>query len=302
MKPRAQRSLGGALPVERDDVGAGARVGQARDALREALVHREVEGAPGLLGRALGRLHERLRVVHEHARGLAGGVADDLPARGGLRLARDAEERHRPRVDEHGVAVGPLEDDRVVGREGAQRRVGRKAADRPRRRRVPLALVPASTAHPLARPARLDGCRHPREDLRVAARCPRGPRRAARSRSRAGGRGRPRSPGRPCGPRGRGHASSGPRGPGPRRPSRPRRSGCRARPPPRPGDASGRRCGRRRPSRRGRQASDARALRPVPRSAAGRARQRATRRVIGNLLGARAQYILAAGGVAGRRP
>ncbi len=61
-------------------------------------------------------------------------------------------------------------DDRVVGRGRGERGLGGEAAHRPRRRRVPLALVPAAPADPLAGPSGLHGLCHPLDHLGVAAR------------------------------------------------------------------------------------------------------------------------------------
>ena len=184
-------------------------------------------------------------------------------------------ERHRLRVGEHGVAVGALEDDRVVGRDGGERVVGREAADGPGRRRVPLALVPAAAADPLAGPARLHGLRHPLDHLGVAARAHEvhveareaDPEQVRVRVVEAGDDGAAREV---EDARLRAHEGLhvGVRA---HRDDR----GCRARPPPRRAAASRRPCGRRRSSGRGRPGSAAQGVAREASRAADTARHRA---------------------------
>ena len=88
----------------------------------------------------------------------------------------------------------------LSGETARERLVGGEAADGARRRRVPLALVPAAAADPLARAGAPSPPSPPARPPRRSCACPRGPRRAGRSRSRGGGRGSRRSRGRRCGP------------------------------------------------------------------------------------------------------
>jgi hypothetical protein len=169
VQTRAQLTRGRRGPVQGEGLLVGTRVGEARHALAQALVHRELEGAPGLVRGPRGRLDERLGVVHEDPCGLAVGPADDLAAAGGLRRASHSAQLHGAGVGKDRVPVGALQDDGVARRGRTQLLVGRKAPHEARRR-GPLAFVPPPPSDPLARLATPRRLGHPGDDLRVAPR------------------------------------------------------------------------------------------------------------------------------------
>ena len=112
------------------------------------VTQRAGERGVGLLRRGVGNrpADQAFRLVLEDTGGRAVAVAQDLPARGGRRVAGDAGGLQRRRVGEALVPVEPVDPDGIIRRDGIDPVVPGE------RRAAPQRVVPVAAEDPIAGP------------------------------------------------------------------------------------------------------------------------------------------------------
>ena len=107
-------------------------------------------GGPAPLVAGVGDAKNILCRLAHHAGRVTVLVEHDFAALWRQRAAVELDQCHRALVDEHGVAAGVNQHDRVIGRCGAERVMHRQSFDELVLARLPLVLVPAAPDDPLA--------------------------------------------------------------------------------------------------------------------------------------------------------